>query len=247
MKHKCVIFDLDGTIYFGNQLAHQANAVIERAREISNYMFFVTNNSAKTREFIWHKLVNMGIDVRKEELITSSYAIAKYLKENHFNEIYCVGTDSLKKEIELLNINIHSRHPQAVVVGYNPDFKLSDLDELSNIDLSNYKLIVANKERNYPKENGYIVPGAGPIVAATEYLLDRKADVIIGKPNVEMLRIMVANLNMQPAEICVIGDSYNSDIKMALDYGAKGYLITNEKRQDCPCITKLADLLEIWK
>lgn len=246
LKFKCIIFDLDGTIYFGDKLADKANEVISRAREIAQYVFFVTNNSAKTREQIWNKLIAMGIDVRKEEVISSSYAIAKYLNENHYTEIYCVGTKSLKREIELAGISTNSKKPQAVVVGYNPDFKLNDLDELSNIELSNYKLIIANKERNYPKENGYIVPGAGPIVAAVENLLNKQIDVVIGKPESEMLDIMLLNLDIKPNEICIIGDSYESDIKMAQNYGAKGIWISKKKKDDCICIGKLPDLLEMW-
>lgn len=247
LKYKCIIFDLDGTIYFGNQLAANANDVISTARKISKNVFFVTNNSAKTRLQVYNKLANLGIDLKIDELITSSFAIGQYLKSNGYDEIYCIGTQSLKDEIELLGIKTKSNIPQAVVVGYNPEFKLSDLNELSNIELLNYKLIIANKERNYPKENGYIVPGAGPIVAAVENLLDKQTDVVIGKPNYEMLKIMVSNLDIQPDEILVIGDSYNSDIKMAKNYGANGILITKDKINDCQCIEKLSDLLEIWK
>lgn len=246
MKYKCIVFDLDGTIYFGSELANKANEVIAYARKISEHVFFVTNNSAKTREQVFDKLVKLGVNLKKEELINSSYAIAKYLKENDYKEIYCIGTEFLKQEIELCGINTNSKEPKAVVVGYNPNFKLSDLDELSNIKLSEYKLIIANKERNYPKENGYIVPGAGPIVAAVENLLNKQADVIIGKPNHEMLNIMVSNFNIKPDEMCVIGDSYDSDIQMAKNYGAEGILITKEKRDDCICIENLSDLLEIW-
>lgn len=246
MKYKCIIFDLDGTIYFGSQLADRANDVINTARKICEKVFFVTNNSAKTREQIWQKLSALGIDVKPEELITSSYAIAKYLNDNEYKNIYCIGTEFLNKQIELLGINTKSENPQAVVVGYNPDFKLSDLDELSNISLADYKLIIANKERNYPKDNGYIVPGAGPIVAAVENLLNKNTDIVIGKPNIEMLKIIIAGLNVKPDEVCIVGDSYNSDIQMARNYGAEGILITKEDRNDCRCIKKLADLLEIW-
>lgn len=246
LKYRCIIFDLDGTIYFGNQLAEKANEVIDCAKKITRHVFFVTNNSAKTRVQIWQKLINMGINVKLEELITSSYAIAKYLKDNNYTDVYCVGTDFLKNEITNSGISVFSTKPQVVIVGYNPDFKLSDLDELANIDTKKCKLVVANKERSYPKENGRLVSGAGPIVAAVENLLNKQVDVIVGKPSSEMLNIMVSDLDIKPNEICVIGDSYNSDIKMAQNYGAKGILITKEKRNDCICIEKLSDLLEIW-
>lgn len=245
MNCKCVIFDLDGTIYFGNQLSEKANEVVSKIRDKFSNVFFITNNSAKNREQILSKLVSLGLKVKIDEIITSSYAIAKYLKCNKYENVYCIGTDSLKEEIKLANINIESKNPQAIVVGYNPDFKLSDLNEVLNINLGEYKLVVANKERCYPKEEGYLVPGAGPIVSAIETILNKTVDVIIGKPNVEMLKTIVSNLEIEPKEICVIGDSFDSDIKMAQSYGALGILITKKKRKDCMCIENLSDLLEI--
>ncbi len=240
---KCIVFDLDGTIYFGSQLADRANEVITRAREICSHIFFITNNSAKTREQIFDKLVALGIDVQQQEIITSSYVIAKYLEENQYRQVYSIGTPDLQNEIQHRGINPNSTSPQAIVVGYNPDFKLSDLNPLANIKLQNYKLIVANRDRSYPTNNGYILPGAGPIVAAVEALLDKQADAIIGKPNPTMLHIMLKDLPISPQNIYVVGDNYNSDIKMAQAYGANGILITKKDCANCLCIKQLADLL----
>jgi len=246
VKYSCIVFDLDGTIYFGNKLANKANQVIQKARTLSKKTFFITNNSAKTRKQVLQKLENMGIDIKLEELVTSSYAVALYLKANNYYNVYCIGTKSFKDEIEQFNINTSADNPQAVVVGYNPNFKLDDLNELANINLSNYKLIAANKERIYPKENGYLVPGAGAIISAVENLLNRKTDVIVGKPNVGILKAALSGFDFKPKEICVVGDSYDSDIKMAENFGANGILISDEYKPDCLCISKLADLLEIW-
>ena len=151
------------------------------------------------------------------------------------------------EEIENVGINVKSKTPQAIIVGYNPEFKLTDLNELANLQTNNYKLIIANKERNYPTEGNYIIPGAGPIVSAIETLLNKKTDIIIGKPNTEMLKIALSDFNIKPEEIYVVGDSYDSDIKMAQNFGAHGILITKEKRDDCLCITELKNLLEIMK
>ena len=247
LKYKCIIFDLDGTIYFGASLADKANDVIKKSRNIAENVFFITNNSAKTRAEIWEKLASMGIVVKQEEIITSGFAIAKYLSENNFKKVYCLGTASLKKEIASFNIDISCQSPQAIVVGYNKDFKLCNLEELLKLNIeASCKLIVANKERCYPSDKGYILPGAGPIVSAVENVLDKKTDLIIGKPNALMLETMLSGLNIAPDEVCVIGDSYESDIKMAQNYGADSFLITNQEYTSCKTIDKLSDLLKIF-
>lgn len=248
LKPKAVVFDLDGTIYFGSKLADRANEVIQKAREIcGGNIFFLTNNSAKTRKEIWQKLVALGIDVQLTEVGNSAYALAQYLKHNNYKEIYCIGTKSLKEEISSLGIEVNSKKPQAVVVGYNKDFTLNDLNELPNLHLKDYTLIVANRERAYPTDGGHLLPGAGPIVSAVEFLLNKQADVIIGKPKPEMLHALVGKLGIPASDIWVVGDSLVSDIQMAKEYGACGVWLSDEKHHlpDIQ-ITNLADLLEIF-
>lgn len=246
MKHRCYIFDLDGTIYFGDTLADNANAVILRARQNSDAIFFVTNNSAKSRTEIYEKLLKMGIDVNLEEVITSGYAIAKYLATNNLRNVYCIGTHSLKGELKTNGIEFSSDNIENIVVGYNKDFKLDDLTELLNLKVSKeVKLIVANKERKYPSKNKQILAGAGPIVSAVEYALNKATDVIIGKPNRIMLEIILKGFNFEPKEVCVIGDSLDSDVKMAQLYGADSILITDQCYDNIRTIKKLEELLEI--
>lgn len=248
LKYKCVIFDLDGTVYFGEHLADKANDVIDFARKNFSNIYFLTNNSAKSREQIFQKLKNLGIKLNLSELYTVSYAIPKYLRDNNYQRVYCIGTKELCHEIKDFGIENKSMTPDAIVVGFNPEFKLSDINELANIKPQmNYKLIVANRERAYPiDKNGYKHAGAGPIVAAVEELLNHKVDITIGKPNTELLKIITFEHNIAPDEILVVGDSYESDIKMAQNYGANGILISKNKVADCTCIKRLADLLEIW-
>ena len=246
LKYKCLIFDLDGTIYFGDKLAESAKEVIEVVRKKCEYVFFLTNNSAKTRKEIQQKLLSLGINVTEREVVTASYVIAKYLKDNRFKNIYCLGTKSLKQELTNSGLNLVTDEPDAIVVGYNKEFKLSDIDEMLNIKLgNNYKIISANKERIYPSSNGKILSGAGAIVAAVEFVLNQKTDIIIGKPNPLMLNLILSGLSIEPSEVLVIGDSYESDIKMADEYGAKSILISNDNSLNCFTIRSLKDLLEV--
>ena len=41
LKYKCIGFDLDATVYFGNQLVNQTNIAIDRARKISDDIFLL--------------------------------------------------------------------------------------------------------------------------------------------------------------------------------------------------------------
>ena len=246
MAYKCIVFDLDGTIYFGSQPAFMAGEIIQKARNNARYVFFITNNSAKTRQQIFEKLSSMQLDVKYEQIINSGYAVAKFLHDNNYKKVYSIAAQPLKEEILSFGIEPVSKTPQAVVVGYMPDFKLTDLTELLNIEKpEDYKLIIANKERFYPGDNGILMPGAGPVVSAVENVLNKTTDFIIGKPNPLMLKTITSGLDIKPEEICVVGDSYESDIKMAKAYGADSFFITQKPVEGTRCIGRLAELAEL--
>ena len=246
MAYKCIVFDLDGTIYFGSKPAFMAQEIIAKARQHAQHVFFVTNNSAKTRQQLFEKLTFMNIDVKLDEIINSGYAVAKYLSDNNYKNVYSISAPSMKQEISSFGIDPVSKNPEAVVVGYTPDFRLGDLTELLNIEKKQgYKLIIANRERSYPGNDGLIMPGAGPVVSAVENALNKNTDFVIGKPNPLMLETMTKGLDIKPEEICVIGDSFESDVKMARDYGADSFLIAPAPVEGCRCVEKLADLAEL--
>ena len=236
---------MDGTIYFGDKLADKANEIIKYARQNYGTIFFITNNSAKKRKNIYKKLIQLGIDLKENELINSSYVIAKYLKENNYKNVYCIGTEDLREEISSFGVNPLSKEPEVVVVGYNINFNLKDFEGILNTPKKDYKIIIANQERIYPRDGGIITPGAGAIIAALEYTLNRKIDLVMGKPNPLMLELMTKDLKFKSDEILVIGDSFESDVQMAKSFGSESILITNgNNKNDYNCI-KVKDLKDI--
>lgn len=248
-KIKCVIFDLDGTIYFGSYLADEANKVIDYAREKFKNVFFITNNSNQTRKQVLDRLLGHNVKAELSEVINTAYACAIYLKENNFKEVYCLGNENLVQELSSFGIKPDSKFPQAIVVGYDKTFDLMKLEKALNVFHSECKIIVASKERTYPRTPEIISPGAGPIAAAFEYTVDRAADIVIGKPNPYMLEMMTKELNLRPEEILVVGDCYDIDIKMADNLGAHSILINHDKGScyDCTTVSELKEILDIFE
>ena len=247
-KIKCVVFDLDGTIYFGNSLASKANEVIIHCRNKYKNIFFATNNSAITRKEVYQKLLKLNVNVLEEEVINSSYLIAQYLFASNYKQVYCLGTDSLKSEIKGFGIIAESQNPQAIVIGYDKEFNLNKLELAINVYNKNCKIIVSNKERTYPRENGIITPGAGAAVSSFEYCVNAKSDILVGKPETKMLEYISQKTGFSADEILMIGDSIESDMNMAKKYGSQGIYIKNgEIEENCEfeSINELQELLEI--
>jgi len=70
-------------------------------------LLFVTNNSTKSREDYKQVFAKFGIEVSADEVISSSSAVAHYLKdEAHFTQTaYVVGEAGITRELDALGIS----------------------------------------------------------------------------------------------------------------------------------------------
>jgi HAD superfamily hydrolase (TIGR01450 family) len=228
MKVKAAAFDLDGTIYLGDTLMEGVMEVLGYLKEINVEPFYFTNNSSKTREDIFNKLTGLGIRTELKKVYNSAYAAGLYLKKNAYMEVYCMGSAGLKKEIENAGVKCVSEGSSgagAVVVGLDSAFDYKKLAAGINMLKNGCSLIICNRDRTFPVENGRILPGCGPIAAALENACGRKADVTVGKPDTFMLEILCSDWGYEKSDIVVVGDTYDSDILMAQKFGSPSVFI----------------------
>ena len=94
------LFDMDGTLYLGNQLFEFTKELLDRIKKGEKRYLFMTNNSSKSVADYVKKLEKLGIVAAEEDFITSSQATAYYLKLHHSGaRLYVCGTESLKEEL----------------------------------------------------------------------------------------------------------------------------------------------------
>ena len=79
-KTDCFIFDCDGVIWKGDFLVNdQVPGVLEKLRAMGKKIFFVTNNSTKSRKGYLKKFTGLGLNVNPEGTnITLTFTI-KYI------------------------------------------------------------------------------------------------------------------------------------------------------------------------
>ncbi|KAL9684706.1 hypothetical protein QQ045_022147 [Rhodiola kirilowii] len=67
-------------------------------------LVFVTNNSRKSRKKYAKKFQSLGITVHEDEIFSSSFAAAMYLKVNDFppeKKVYVIGEEGILEELNL--------------------------------------------------------------------------------------------------------------------------------------------------
>ena len=75
-SYDVALYDLDGVVYLAAQPIDGAAGAVAGLRERGVAVAFATNNAARTAADVAAQLVDMGIDARPEDVVTSSMAAA---------------------------------------------------------------------------------------------------------------------------------------------------------------------------
>lgn len=243
---KAVLFDLDGTIYYGDQIIEGANDTIKRCRDLGKQIFFLSNNSGKTREQLFERLTGMGVDCTLDEIFSSGYASALFAKRQGYENIYLCGAESLTEEFAKFGLHsVDVDSARILFIGYDPQFTYEKLTAGVQVALHADKIIACNKERVYHGPGAKLIPGCGGMVAPIEWCANREVDYLVGKPNTFMPELVCAEHGLGKDEVMVIGDTYGTDIKMANDFGCPSVLIGTEKHDDTTVVSHIGDLVDM--
>jgi len=241
---RVVALDLDGVVYLGNEPLFGAKEAITKIRELGLKVYFVTNNSGKSRSDIANKLVNMGITATENEVLTSGYAagfLVRSLSQNKPVNVLALGSEGLKAEIAQFGVRVVNSGPcEFLVVGFDREFSYEKMCKGLDALLAGATFIACNRDVSFPTEGGRLMPGCGPIVAALEFAYGKKPAYEVGKPNSMLLELVADEGKFKPQEILVVGDGLESDIAMANRFGSPSVLIFSGNKPDQ--ITNLKDL-----
>lgn len=227
---KIFAFDLDGTVYTGNSIIDGAADLIHHLNHGGIKVIFFTNSSTRTRKQLLEKLTRMGLSTDLPNIYSSAYATAVFAAEKSWANVMCIGTEGLINELEDHGVNVtnDSSIADALVIGLDLEFTYNKLAAIMPLKDRNTPIVACNRDNSFPVEDGKLLPGCGPIVAAVEAALGRKIDYLVGKPNTYMLDLLSTDLDLKRTDIVVVGDSLESDIEMAHKYGCKSFLISRQ-------------------
>ncbi|MGX7052390.1 TIGR01457 family HAD-type hydrolase [Leuconostoc palmae] len=213
-KYNTYFIDLDGTIYQGKIKYPSGKRFIQRLQKANIPYLFVTNNSTKTPDEVAENLTNNhDIQTNANQVYTSAMATADYLSTilPVNSKIYMIGEVGLKNALLASGFQIENNsHVDAVVVGLDRQITYDKLATATLAIQSGAKFIATNTDTNLPTESG-MMPGAGALISALEVSTHTKPTVI-AKPESPIMEGALSVMNVNKADVIMVGDNYQTDI-----------------------------------
>ena len=232
------VFDLDGTIYLGDQLLPGATRMIEELRRRRIPVRFLSNNPTKDPEQYVEKLAKLGLPTDIEDICNTVVTTTRWLKENHPDaKLFPVAEEPLKRALRKAGFTLTDDPSEIdiVIASYDRTFDYHKL-QVAFDAMWFYKrafLIQTNPDHFCPFPGGRGEPDCAAVVAAIEACTQMKSQVNLGKPSPIMLAEALQGLDVEVSRCVMVGDRLQTDIQMALDTGmGSACVLTGEATPD---------------
>lgn len=228
--YKGYIFDLDGTIYLGDELLPGAKELVERLRELGRRLVFLSNNPTRDPAMYAGKLTRLGLPTPEREIVNTVVTMTRWLVENRPGAaVFPIAEEPLRRALREAGVHL-SENPEeieVVVASYDRTFDYRKLriafDAIWHHGRA--ELVTTNPDRYCPLPGGRGEPDAAAIVAAIEASTGARCTLNAGKPSRVMLEAALDALGLEQGECLVVGDRLYTDIKMATDAGMDSALV----------------------
>jgi glycerol-1-phosphatase len=217
-RYDCILFDLDGVLYRGEEAVPAAPPTLAELRARSFRPVFFTNNSARTPEQVADKLRAMGIAADPNEVVTSALATAELLARRGGGRVFVIGEDGVREALAGAGLEILEGEPETadlVVVGLDGGATYAKLKTAGLLVQRGAKLVATNADGSYPAADG-LWPGAGALLSVITMTTGAEPEVF-GKP---LAPLFEAGLRRGGGgRPLVVGDRLETDIEGAARLG----------------------------
>lgn len=232
------VFDLDGTIYLGDELLPGARTVMEGLRAEGKVVKFLSNNPTKDPVQYQAKLETLGLPTALEDIANTIVTTTRWLLDHHPGAaLFVVGEEPLKRALQGAGFRLTEDPAEidVVVASYDRTFDYRKL-QIAFDALWFHKraiLIQTNPDRFCPFPGGRGEPDCAAITAAIEACTGVTCSVSLGKPSPVMLEAALGGLGLEVSRCLMVGDRLHTDIAMAVAAGMPSALVlTGESTRD---------------
>lgn len=244
--YKAVLLDLDGVVWTRYGAIDKSPDATHLFKENGIKVFYLTNNSHRSQQETFDKLVSYGFYVESlANIVTSPFLTYKQLEYDGVKgKVLALGSKTLLVELQknpdlqlvsfvdlqMNQVQIkHTLNDQiaAIALGYKSNLSYYETAVVLSIaTINKCKIYLTNQDVFYPAGNE-IMPGTGSYLSCItmphEILNDKI--VVCGKPNVLISEHLKKMFALEKTEVVMVGDNLETDVKLGINCGYRSVLV----------------------
>jgi len=224
------VFDLDGTIYLGDELLPGAARLVTELRARAIPVRFLSNNPTRDVAGYAERLARFGLPTPADEIVGTVPVLVRWLGEHHPGAtVFPIAEEPLVRALAGAGIAM-SEDPaeiDIVIASYDRGFDYRKLQIAFDAIWFHERafLVSTNPDRYCPYPGGRGEPDAAAVIAAIEACTGTRLVKNVGKPDPGMLRAALTGLEVDLRRCLMIGDRLDTDIAMAVAAGMPSALV----------------------
>lgn len=224
------LFDLDGTVYLGDDLLPGAREMLADLRARGARTVFLSNNPTRDPDMYVAKLERLGIPVDRSEIVNTVVSTVAWLRAEHPGAaVFPIAEPPLVRALEQAGVRI-SEDPaeiDIVIASYDRGFDYRKLQIAFDALWQHRRaiLVTTNPDRYCPFPGGRGEPDAAGIVAALEATSGVRCSANMGKPDRIMIDAVLSLLGPDVRSAVMVGDRLETDVRMAVNAGISSALV----------------------
>ncbi|GMV39117.1 MAG: sugar-phosphatase [Myxococcales bacterium] len=239
------LIDCDGVLWNAGSLIPGAAEALLALRLRGKRLFYVTNNSSKSRQTMVERLAAMGVPARQDEIYTSAWLAARIAAQRGVRKAYVMGGEGIVVELAARGIASAGGPDEpmeavtqadfaalpvdpdigAVIVGWDVRLSYGKLCRAAlHLQVVPGCLFIATNRDAAILSGGRLMPGGGSMVAAVEAATGIRP-LLAGKPGTEVVDCVVADHGLDRGRLCMIGDRMDTDMALAAAAGIASLLV----------------------
>lgn len=227
-KYNSFIFDLDGTIYRGDNIIPNADKTINQLKKLGKKILFISNKTTGTIKDYYLFLKNFGLNIEENEIINSTIVLKNYLIKNHpQKKFYAIGEQVFIDELinAGLKYSVIPEEIEIIIVTLDRTLNYEKLEVAAKALENGARFFAANIDDTCPVDGGEVLD-AGSTISALEKRTHKKLEMHFGKPSDFMMKEISYRFNGDLSKSILIGDRLETDIAMGNKFGIDTALVS---------------------
>ncbi len=228
--YEAYVFDLDGTIYLGDEPLPGAARLVAELRQRQIPVRFLSNNATRDPEQYAAKLTALGIETPVSDITNTVVTTIAWLREHRPQAVvFPVAPPAVTRALAAAGFEVSDDPARidVVISSYDTSFDYRKLQVAFDAlwRRPDAVLVETNPDRYCPYPGGRGEPDAAAITAAIEACTGVRKVASLGKPEPVMIETALADLDVDPADVVMVGDRLGTDIAMAARAGLASALV----------------------